>query len=414
MQYQITAIAVLVLMSGYFSASETAFSTLNKTRLKTLIDKGNKRAQLALDLAEDYDRMISAILIGNNIVNIALSTIATILFVHLCGEASGATVATIVSTIIVLFLGEITPKSLAKQFPERFAIFSAPILRVIIAVFMPMNWIFAQWKKLVGKVVHDSDDHRMTQDELLMLVEEVEQEGSIGEDESNLLRSVIEFTDLDAEDILTHRVDLEALPVDSTKEEIAACFTETRYSRLLLYEENIDNVVGVLHQKDFYSGTTITERPVRELMSTPVFIPKSVKISDLLKNLQKAKSHMAVVLDEYGGTLGIVTMEDILEELVGDIWDEHDDVEVSYQKIDDNSYLVDADETTADLFQLFDLDIETESPTIGGWVLDEMERIPESGDSFDFEGMHVEITSVEDHRVLQVKVTYIPPEEENE
>ena len=313
----ILIIAVLLLFSAYFSATETAFSSLNRTRLRAMAEKGNSKAALALSLAEKYDQLLSSILVGNNVVNIAMSSISTLLFVRLMPDI-GATVSTIVITIVVLIFGEISPKSLAKENPEKFAMVSAPIIRVVIWVLTPINFLFTQWKKLLGRIFKGGDAHRMTQDELLMLVDEASQEGGIDQSEGELLRSAIEFTDQDAEDILTHRVDLEAVPITATKEEVAAVFSETQYSRLPVYDGSIDNIVGILHQKDFYIGTGISPKPLNALMKEPIFVPPTVKIRDLLKVLQKHKSHIAVVSDEYGGTLGIVTMEDILEELVGE------------------------------------------------------------------------------------------------
>ena len=317
--------AVLVAFSAYFSATETAFSSLNRTRLRVLAEKGDKRAALACSLSEQYDKMLTSILIGNNIVNIALSSLCTLLFIHLLGDG-GATVATAVTTVVVLVFGEVTPKSLAKESPERFAMFSAPFLRMVMWVLSPFAWLFSRLKKLVGRVVRSGGERPMTQEELLMLVDEVQQEGGLDKDEHELLRSAIEFTDRDAEDILTHRVDLEAVPADASPEEVARVFGESRFSRLLVYGTDIDDIVGVIHQSDFYADGLQGGKPLSALMTPPLFVPKSIRISVLLRLLQRKKAHIAVVTDGYGGTLGIVTMEDILEELVGEIWDEHDEV----------------------------------------------------------------------------------------
>ena len=299
--------AVMVAFSAYFSATETAFSSLNKTRLKVLAEKGDKKAILALELSDKYDKMITSILIGNNIVNIAMTSVCTLLFVHLMADA-GATVSTIVSTVVVLIFGEITPKSLAKEMPEKFAMFSAPFLRVLMVVLTPFSFVFTALKNLMGKVIRNTEDRRMTQEELLMLVDEVQQEGGLDEDEHELLRSAIEFTDRDAEDILTHRVDLEAVSIHDDARAISKVFDESRFSRLLVYDEDIDDIVGVIHQSDFYNDCVMHGKALSEIMSAPVFVPKSLKISDLLKLLQKKKSHIASVIDGYGGTLGIVTM----------------------------------------------------------------------------------------------------------
>ena len=404
----ILIIAVLLLFSAYFSATETAFSSLNKTRLRTMAEKGNARAALALKLSEDYDRLLSTILVGNNVVNLAASSISTLLFVGLLPDI-GATVSTVVITIVVLIFGEISPKSLAKESPERFAMVSAPIIRVIIWVLTPINFLFAQWKKLLSRLFKGDGRRKMTQDELLMLVDEVAQEGSIGKDEGELLRSAIEFTDREAEDILTHRADLEAVPVTASKEEVARVFSDSRYSRLLVYDGSIDHIVGVLHQKDFYAGTGVSGRPLAELMKEPVYVPPSVKISDLLKVLQRHKAHVAVVSDEYGGVLGIVTMEDILEELVGEIWDEHDEVVENFRKVGDNTYRVLCSTALEELDRFFHLDVPSDCTSISGWVLEQMGRIPAEGDSFDYEDLHVTVTSTDHHRVLEVEIRCVPP-----
>ncbi len=403
----ILIIALLLLFSAYFSATETAFSSLNKTRLRAMAEKGNSRAALALKLSEQYDQLLSSILVGNNVVNIATSSISTLLFVGMLPKI-GATVSTIVITIVVLIFGEISPKSLAKENPEKFAMFSAPIIRVVIWVLTPINFLFTLWKKLLTKLFKSDDSRRMTQDELLMLVEEVAQDGSIDKSEGDLLRSAIEFTDRDAEDILTHRVDLEAVPVTASKEEVARSFSESRYSRLLVYDGSIDNIVGVIHQKDFYTGTGISDRPLTELMKEPVYVPQSVKISDLLKVLQKHKAHIAVVSDEYGGTLGIVTMEDILEELVGEIWDEHDEVIENFQKVGENTYRVLCSTDLDKLDRFFDLDVDSDCTSISGWVMEQLGRIPEEGDCFDYEDLHVTVTATDYHRVLEIEVQRIP------
>lgn len=409
----ILAMAVCIIMSAYFSATETAFSSLNKTRLKALAEKGNRRAKLTLELAESYDQLISTILIGNNIVNITLSSIATLLFVNLIG-AKGATLSTVVVTILVLIFGEITPKSIAKDLPEKFAMFSAPIIRAFIVLLTPVNFLFTQWKKLVGRLVKPDGETKMSQEELLLLVEEVQQEGSIDESEGELLRNAIEFGDLQAQHILTHRVDLEAVSVDASKADVARKFSETRFSRLLVYEDSIDKIVGVIHQKDFYRGTGVNPLPLRRIMSAPLFVLETESVDDLLEMLRKAKSHMAVVIDEYGGTQGIVTMEDILEELVGDIWDEHDEVEEPIRETGENTYAIDGAISMTDFCEYFDLKIEAESVSLGGWIMELLERIPEDGDSFVYENLTVTVLKTEDHRVESVQIQIAPetPEED--
>ena len=396
--------AVLVAFSAYFSATETAFSSLNRTRLRVLAEKGDKRATLACSLSGQYDKMLTSILIGNNIVNIALSSLCTLLFIHLMGDG-GATVATAVATVVVLVFGEVTPKSLAKESPERFAMFSAPFLRMVMWVLSPFAWLFSRLKKLVGRVVRSGGERPMTQEELLMLVDEVQQEGGLDKDEHELLRSAIEFTDRDAEDILTHRVDLEAVPADASPEEGARVFGESRFSRLLVYGTDIDDIVGVIHQSDFYADGLQGGKPLSALMTPPLFVPKSIRISVLLRLLQRKKAHIAVVTDGYGGTLGIVTMEDILEELVGEIWDEHDEVVEDIRREGAGVWTVSGG---ADLYRLLDrlgLDgRQVESASVTGWVMERLGRVPEPGDTFTEGPWRITVTAADERRVRQLRV----------
>ncbi len=400
---------VCLVFSAYFSATETAFSSMNKTKVKTLAENGNKKAALAIKLSEKYDRLISTILIGNNIVNITLASIGTILFVKQLGDV-GATVSTVVCTVVVLIFGEISPKSIAKDCAEKFAMFSAPILRVLIWIFMPLNFIFSGWKKLLTKIFHLQPDNKMSQEELLMLVDEVQKDGSIDKNESDLLKNAIEFTEQEAKDILVHRVELAALPIDSEKSEIARMFEETKFSRLLIYNDTIDNIVGTVHQKDFYVGSGITDKKIEEIISPVIFVPEDEPVSRLLKKLQKAKTHLAVVVDEYGGTLGIVTMEDILEELVGEIWDEHDELETDITRKGGDVFVVDGGMSFDDFKKAFRVKGESEMISVGGWVTEMLDGTPEQGDSFTYENLSVKVLKVEEHRITEVEVKVLDPE----
>ena len=401
----------LVIMSGYFSATETAFSSVNQARLKALAEQDNPRAKLVLDLSENYDKLLSTILIGNNIVNIALSSMATVLFVKWLGGGSGATVSTIVITIVVLIFGEISPKSLAKDNAESFAMFSAPILRMFITLLTPLNFLFTQWKKLLSRVFRVKDEQKITQDELLVMVDEAEEDGGIDEQEGELLRSALEFRDLTAGDILTHRTDLEMVAKDATKEEVAKVFTETRFSRILVYEDSVDNIVGVIHHKDFYVGMGITRQPMSRIMTEPLFVPDSVAIADLLELLRKAKVHIAVVTDEYGGTQGIVTMEDILEELVGDIWDEHDEVEENFIKTGVDTWRVLGSADVEDFCEHFGIEYDEDgidSSTVSGWVMERMGKIPEKGESFVLDDLTITAVETDQRHVIKIEVKRLP------
>lgn len=398
---ELLAMVICIVFSAYFSASETAFSSLNRARMKAMAEQGDKRAERALALAEQYDRLLSTLLIGNNIVNIAVASIGTVMFVRYYGDM-GATISTVVITIVVLIFGEISPKSLAKDSPERFAMLSAPLLRVLMWVLAPLNFLFSQWKRLLTVVFRVKDDRKLTQQELLVLVDEVEQEGGIDRDEGELLRSAIEFPDQEAEEILTHRMDLEAVQVSASREEVAKVFRETRYSRLLVYGEDLDDIQGVVHLKDFCDAPEGAS--LKDLMTAPLFVPPSVKISALLRQLQRSKSHVAVVSDEFGGTLGIVTLEDILEELVGEIWDEHDEVEEPVRQTGEGAYLISCAESPEIMKDLFHEDPGDDNTTMGGWVAEQLGRIPVQGDTFLWEELKVTVTKTDGRRVLEVEV----------
>ena len=369
---------VLITLSAFFSATETAYSSLNRARLKSLADRGQKRAADTLALAERYDELLSTILVGNNIVNIALASVGTVMFVRWLGGA-GVGVSTAVVTVFVLIFGEISPKSLAKEVPERFAMAVYPVIRVFVTVLKPVNWLFTKWKQFLSRLLRVDDDHAITQDELLTLVEEAKQEGGMNADESELLKSAIEFHDLDVSDILTPRV-----PV---------------------YEETLDHIVGVIHQKDFYNRARKGgDFDLSAIMKKPVYVPQGAKISDTLRLLQRTQSQMAVVADEYGGTVGIVTMEDILEELVGEIWDEHDEVEEPFRFINDNTCRALGSADPEELFEKLGLDCTTEASTVGGWVMEMTERVPQPGDSFDCGPWHATVLRTDGRHVQEIEL----------
>ena len=399
--------AVMVLFSAYFSATETAFSSLNRTRLKTLAEKGSRKAVLACKLSEQYDKLISTILIGNNIVNIATASLGTVLSVQLCGDI-GPTVSTVVVTVVVLIFGEISPKSIAKDCPERFAMFSAPFLSVLIWILTPLNEVFSAWKRLLSHLLRAEADTKMSQEELLMLVEEVQQDGSIDKDEGELLRNAIEFTEQEAGDILTHRVDLAAAPADVSKDQLAQLFSQSKFSRILVYENSIDNIVGVIHLKDFYTGSGITEQEIAKIIAPVVYVLESEKISSIMRLLQKGKTHVAVVLDEYGGTCGIVTMEDILEELVGEIWDEHDEVAEMFRRIGEHTYRVSGSVDLDDVCGFFGLKLHSEMISLSGWVMEQIGKLPVPGDSFPYEQLVITVISMDCHKVAEVEITASP------
>lgn len=402
------ALVILLLCSAYFSATETAFSALNRIRIKNLASEGNRKAKKVLSLLDQYDELLSAILVGNNIVNIASTSIATVLFIGLLGNY-GAMASTIIMTVLVLIFGEITPKSLAKEQPEDFAMFSAPLIGVLMVVLKPLTFVFGAMKKGIMRVFKPKEKRSLTDGELLTLLEEAEEDGGIDSNEGELLRNVIEFDDIAAEEILTPRVDMVAVKKDESKETIARLFRETGYSRLPVYENSIDYIVGIIHEKNFYSYVWGTDEGIDTIIRPVMFIPPTTKLSSLLKQLQRDQIHMAVVVDEFGGTAGIVTLEDIIEEIVGDIWDEHDAVaQKSFVKQKNGMYLVYCSTDLDDLFDFFNLRCETEALSISGWVMEHFDEIPGEQDEFEERGLRFVVKRVENNRILEIWVQGAP------
>ncbi|WP_304406263.1 HlyC/CorC family transporter [uncultured Clostridium sp.] len=402
----IVVIAILIIMSAYFSATETAFSSLNKIKLKNLAVNGSKRAENTLKLTKKFDSILSTILIGNNIVNIASASIATIVFTEFFGNA-GVTLSTIVMTIVVLIFGEISPKSLAKESPEKFAMFSTPILKGLLILFTPLNFLFGLWKRIISKVIKVEEISIEVEEELLTIVEEAEIKGGIDEHESKLIRSAIEFNDLDADQILTARVDLISIPKEATIEEVRKVFKENKFSRIPVYESNIDNIIGVIHEKDFYDILDENKDTMDSIIKPIVYVTSNTKISELLKKFQYLKNHMAVVIDEFGGTMGIITLEDVLEELVGEIWDEHDEIVEYFKRLDENRYSVICSVSLADFFEEFSMKEEIddfEVQTVNGWIVNEFGYLPKIGESFLYKDLNISISKIEGRRVKEIIV----------
>ena len=384
------ALVILVGFSAFFSASETAFSSLNQIRLKSRAEDGDSSAARVLNMAEQYDKLLSTILIGNNIVNIAAASIGTILFTRMLGAERGATVSTIVLTIIVLIFGEVTPKSLAKEMPEKVATAVSPFLVLLMALMTPLTWLFTQWKKLLGHFVHSGEADTITEGELMTMVSEAENDGELTDRESELIRSAIEFDDVEVEEILTPRV-----PV---------------------YHGTIDNIIGVVHEKDFYIARLKKATKIDDLVVPTLYTTGSTQISQLLRTLREQHHHLAVVVDEYGGTEGIITLEDILEELVGEIWDEHDEVTEDFRKQSDGSWLVSGSASVDDLYEELDLPEEEDidSNTVNGLVQEKTCHLPKVGDRFTLGEYDGVVTRTAKRRVTEVRLTPAAPAEDAE
>ena len=409
----ITMIVILVLLvicSAFFSATETAFTSLNHLRLRAKADGGDRRAHATLKLAENYDDLISTVLVGNNLVNIIAATLSTLLFVQGLELQNGAVISTVVMTVVVLIFGEVSPKTMAKETAESFAMFATPIIRVLMVLLRPVTALLSliQWglKKLIP-----APGEGITEEELAAMVDQAESEGGLDEHESELIRSAIEFGDMQVQEILTPRVDMVAVEDTATVEELAKVFAESGYSRLPVYHEDLDDVVGVIHEKDFYAAREQGKCEVKKLVTPVLYTSGSTKLSSLLRVLQRKKAHMVVVVDEYGGTEGICTLEDIVEELVGEIWDEHDEVIEEFKKQPDGSYLISCNAALTDLYDLFSLTGECEANTVSGWVMEQVGRIPEEGDVFRADGLEVTVTKVDHRRVLEIRVVVLPQEE---
>ena len=401
----ILIIIICILFSLYFSATETAFNSVSRIRLKNKAEEGNKKAALVLKLSEKYDELLSTILIGNNIVNILCSSIATLLFVRLLNDNDlGATVSTVVMTVILLIFGEISPKTIAKESPEAIAMFSAPFLNILIYILTPFSFIFKQWQNLLSKIFKSSEESGITEQELLTIVDEDEQGGVIDKDESELIRSAIEFNELEVRDIFTPRIDIEAIPVDISKEDAAKVFSESGYSRLPVYEDSIDNITGILYHKDFFNIAFRSKTNISEIVKPAIFVPKSKKISDLRKELQEQQLHIAVVMDEFGCTVGLVTLEDILEELVGEIWDEHDEIVREISKVGENTFVVSGKANVEKVFEVLGVESEFEAMTVSGWVMEVLEKIPSTDDTFESDGLKVRVMKMTGKRIEQVEI----------
>lgn len=402
----LVAMVILVILSGFFSASETAYSSLNQIRLKSRADSGDQKAAQILALSERYDSLLSTILIGNNIVNIALASIGTVFFTGLLGGASGPTVSTAVITVTVLIFGEITPKSMAKEMPEKFASFSAPVLHALITVFTPVNFLFSAWKKFLSRHFHGEENDGITDAELMTMVSEAENDGELTNHESELIRSAIEFDDVEVEEVLTPRVDVVAVADDISMQELADAFDESGYSRLPVYHETIDNIIGVVHEKDYYQATRRGSASMDELVAPTLYTTGSTQISALLRTLREKHHHMAVVVDEYGGTEGIVTLEDILEELVGEIWDEHDEETEEFRRQNNGSWLVSGSASVDDLWEELSIpeDREIDSITVSGLVQEKTGRLPKVGDHFTIDRYDGVVTKTAHRRVLEVSL----------
>ena len=406
----LAAIILLTLSSTFFSATETAFSSANKIKRKNLAADDNKRAAYALMLCEDFDRLITAVLVGNTISNITMTTVATVYGIMTWGAKIGPTIATIMVTLLVLILGEISPKILAREYAEEVALFLTPYVRALIFILTPLTFIFNGLKIFLKKAFGKNDGPEFSEDELLTIVEEAEAGGAIGEEQSELIANAIEFNDIEAIDILTPRVDIVAVERGTPVAEIKKVFKESGLSRLPVYEDDLDDIIGVINQKDLYNNNVKTIKDTEKIIKPVAYVAETLKAAVLLKKMQAKRTHIAIVVDEYGGTTGLVTLEDIIEEIVGDIYDEHDTVaSKDVRPAGDDIYMVAGGANLEDFFEMFDEEIEADATTINGWVMIELDRLPKVGDEFDYESrhklFHVKVTKADGRRALMTRIT---------
>lgn len=419
MTVYIFSILCLLLLSAFFSATETAFTSLNRIKMKNMANDDVKNAKLVLKLEDRYDKLLSTILIGNNIANIGMTAIATVMFVALLGGSLGPTASTVVMTVAVLIFGEISPKNIAKEHPEGFALFAAPIMRGLMWLFTPLNVLFSLWKKLLGKLFGTQENGSYTEDELITIVEEAQIGGSIGKEQQELITNAIEFDDLEAIDVITPRVDIVAVELGTSVEEIGRTFKESGLSRLPVYEDDLDNIIGIINQKDFHNYVVGENRELEQYIKPVAYVAESIKAAVLLKKMQTKKTHIAIIVDEYGGTTGLVTMEDIIEELVGKIYDEHDAIEMrEVTRLYDGSYSVAGGANVEKFFEMVGEDIDVNATTINGWVMIELDRLAKVGDTFTYRSrhkiFHVRVTRADERRALmvQIRIEDIPEEDE--
>ena len=417
--FYILTISALVILSAFFSAAETAYSSITRVRFKAMAESKSKRQVWAAALGENFEKLITTILIGNNIVNIGAATLATLFFARNIQDTNLAgTISTVTITVVVLFIGEVAPKTLAKRNPEPFAIISAPFILFLYYLFYPLNWILGLWQKLMTKIFKKKGDTAITDEVLLTYVDEAEDSGEIDAEESELIKSAIEFDDLTVEDALTPRVDIVAVDVTTPADKVLETFRETGYSRLPVFKGSIDNIIGILNEKDFYKLYMDGQKKIRNMMSKDVvLVPSSTKLSDLLKRLQKGKMHIAVVVSEFGGTMGIITLEDILEELVGEIWDEHDEIEEPVKKLSDTEYEIAGQYSVDDFFDLFEIDRDPDdydSVTVSGFIGEILDKTPQENDTLAFDNLFIKVLNVEYNRIARIYVKVNEKQEEND
>ena len=401
-------LVLLVFMSAFFSSSETALINLSKIRLKHLVKEKVKNADKLEKLYEDSNKLLGAILIGNNIVNVATSSIATIITTSRFSSA-GLGISVGLTTLVILIFGEITPKNLALKNSESISLFVAPIILFLVRIFTPILFILNNISNLLSSLLGQRDDDKkptITQDELKTIVDVSNQEGVLETDETEMIQNIFEFKDLTVDDIMIQRMDIVAISSDMSYDEIIDVFKNKQLSRLPIYEDTIDDIIGVLYAKDlFFTEQSKEDFNLKTLMREPVFVNEFVKISDFFKKMQQVKTHIAIVLDEYGGVAGIVTMEDLVESIVGDIYDEYDQQDEEVRKVKENIYVINGNSKLTEIQELLQVElISKDYESLGGYLMDKMGKIPTQGDIYEDENFKFVISSMDKNRINKIKV----------
>ena len=407
------ALFILVVLSAFFSASEMALSAINKVRLKTMAENGDIRARQTLALVERFDRTLSAILIGNNVVNILAASAATVMATSLFG-VGGVAIATVAVTVVILIFGEVLPKSIAKENAESVALSFCGTLRFFVFIFTPLTILIVQLQELVTKISGNKENHPLvTEQELLNIIETIEEEGVLNEQRSELMQSALSFDSTTVQEILTPRVDITAINIADPPEKVREIVLSDRFSRIPVFERSLDNIIGILHTRDYLEAVVAGQSPVElaPLLAKPLFVHKTHRAASLLNDFKRARTHIAVVIDDFGGTMGIISMEDILEELVGEIWDEDEDEEVDFIALEPYVYRISGDypvEEALDRIGYEERDFYSEYSTLGGWAFERLGVVPSVGDSFEYNGVQVEISEMEDRRIVSLILRYVP------
>lgn len=417
----LAGLLLCIIGSNYFSSSEMAYSSCNRLRLESARDGGSKRAAIAVRIIDRFDDTLSAILIGNNLVNIAASSIGSVLVILIAGDDRYAWVSTVVITVLVIIFGETMPKIIAKSSANRIALSHAYFVHGLTIILMPLIWVVVGLTKLITsgfKGEEAGSDEEAAAMELSSIIETAEDEDVLDEDRSELVQAAIDFSDVMASEVMTARVDVVALDIDDDWNEQLATIDSAPYSRIPVYEDSVDNVIGVLYLNHFLKALTDEKNPdIRSMLMPPCYVYKTMKMPAVLSELRRAKQHLAIVTDEYGGTLGVLSMEDVLEQLVGEIWDDTDEVEEEIVERPDGQYELDGDMVISDFLELVGIkekDFNAESETVGGWTIEMFGAFPKPGDSFRYGNMSVTVLEMDGLRVEKVLVKILPPEEEQE